>query len=158
MGSIIGLAIGRVTLDLGGYPLTFRSLAVAFALLSIPIFVWLREPRSPTTKVRPGTIAAWRNASRQTGVVRFLLGRFLYTDAINTLIGGFLAIFVIAELGLSESQVNTLLSVAIVAAIGGGLLGGRAAHRFGARTALRVTLLVWVLALDLGDGCGSHGT
>ncbi|MGH8959053.1 MAG: MFS transporter, partial [Acidimicrobiia bacterium] len=85
------------------------------------------------------------------GLTRFLVGRFLYTDAINTLIGGFLALFVISELGLSPDEVNTLLAIAIVAAIGGGLLGGTAANRLGARRSLRTTLLVWTTAILLGS-------
>ena len=43
------------------------------------------------------------------GLKRFLIGRFLYTDSINTLIGGFLALFVISELGLSPGRPRGLL-------------------------------------------------
>jgi UMF1 family MFS transporter len=96
-------------------------------------------------------IQSWRAAARQPGLTRFLLGRFLYTDAINTLIGGFLALFVISELGMSTDEVNTLLAIAIAAAIGGGLLGGRAATRIGARRSLRATLLLWAAAILAGS-------
>jgi UMF1 family MFS transporter len=95
-------------------------------------------------------VAAWRKAARTPGVIRFLLGRFLYTDAINTLIGGFLALFVLTELNLSTREVNNLLGVAIAAAIGGGLGGGRLTRLIGARRALRAVLLLWVAALGLG--------
>jgi UMF1 family MFS transporter len=84
-------------------------------------------------------------------LARFLIGRFLYTDAINTLIGGFLALFVISELGLDPDEVNTLLAVAIGAAIIGGLFGGRVASHLGARRTLRATLLVWAAAILLGS-------
>ncbi|HJQ95167.1 MAG TPA: MFS transporter [Acidimicrobiia bacterium] len=151
LGSFVGLGLGRLTLDRGGYALTFRSLAVAFLVFAIPLFVWLREIPLPAPARGAGMIQSWRAAASQPGLTRFLLGRFLYTDAINTLIGGFLALFVISELGLSTDDVNTLLAIAIVAAIGGGLLGGRAATRIGARRSLRATLLLWAGAILAGS-------
>jgi len=162
LGSFVGLGLGLLAFEIldAGYATTFRLLAAGFALFSIPIFLWVREHPGPETKggshnpVKglPFThlIGAWRNAARTPGVVRFLLGRFLYTDAINTLIGGFLALFVLTELNLSTREVNNLLGVAIVGAIGGGLGGGRLTRQLGARRALRTVLLVWVGALGLG--------
>ena len=157
LGSFVGLGLGLVAFEIldAGYATTFRLLALGFALFSIPIFLWVREQPTISSEVDSlnpfqSLTAAWRKAARTPGVVRFLVGRFLYTDAINTLIGGFLALFVLTELGLSTGQVNNLLGVAIVAAIGGGLGGGRLTLQLGARRALRVVLLVWVAALGLG--------
>jgi UMF1 family MFS transporter len=151
LGSFIGLAVGRLTLESEGYGFTFKALAIAFALFALPLFVWLREAPLPATVRRAGLLASWRSASRVPGLARFLIGRFLYTDAINTLIGGFLALFVISELGLDPDEVNTLLAVAIGAAIIGGLFGGRVASHLGARRTLRATLLVWAAAILLGS-------
>ncbi len=157
LGAFVGLGLGLLAFEVfdAGYPATFRFLAAGFALFSIPIFVWVREqPRAGNERVSlnpfRGLAAAWRRAARTPGVLRFLLARFLYSDAINTLIGGFLALFVLTELNLSTREVNNLLGVAIAAAIGGGLGGGRLTTRLGARRALRVALLLWVLALLLG--------
>src|SRR5690606_261323 len=103
VGSFVGLGIGAVVLEVlgGGYAAVFRSLAAGFLLCSAPIFTWVRgrprpveaPPRGRGMAVR--IVGAWRLATRFPGMVRFLLGRFLYTDAINTLIGGFLAIYAI---------------------------------------------------------------
>lgn len=93
---------------------------------------------------------SWRRAARYPGLVRFLVGRFLYTDAINTLIGGFLAIFVLRELELDESAVTRLLGLAIATAIIGGLGGGRLVTRLGALVVLRAVLLVWAVAIVMG--------
>ena len=156
-GSFVGLGLGLLAFDVldAGYPTTFRLLAAGFAVFSIPIFLWVREPPRPAQErgsLNPfkGLVATWQKAAHTPGVVRFLLGRFLYTDAINTLIGGFLALFVLTELNLSTREVNNLLGVAIAAAIGGGLGGGRLTRQFGARRALRAVLLLWVAALCLG--------
>lgn len=152
IGSFVGLGLGRLALDVfdRGYAIVFLLLATAFAFFAIPIFLWVKETQTPTPARPIGLLAAWRAARQVPGMVRFLVGRFLYTDAINTLIGGFLAIFVITELGLSTSAVNTLLAIAILAAIGGGLLGGRLTESFGARRTLRVVLLTWAFAIAGG--------
>jgi UMF1 family MFS transporter len=159
VGSFIGLGLGLLAfevLDLG-YRGTFRLLALGFLIFSIPIFLWVKEHRTAqqgpppsVTGVVRGLIESWRRAANFPGVVRFLMGRFLYTDAINTLIGGFLAIFVLRELDLDEAAVTRLLGLAIATAIVGGLGGGRLVTRFGALSVLRAVLLVWVGAIAIG--------
>ena len=157
LGSFVGLGLGLLAFEVldAGYAATFRLLALAFAVFSIPIFLWVREVPNPEPHPARGNpftalVASWRKAAGTAGVLRFLMGRFLYTDAINTLIGGFLAIFVLTELDLTTRDVNLLLGIAIAAAIGGGLGGGRLTRVLGARRALRAVLLIWVLALSLG--------
>jgi UMF1 family MFS transporter len=83
-------------------------------------------------------------------VIRFLIGRFLYTDAINTLIGGFLTIYAIQEIGLDPSGSRTLLALAIAFAIVGGIGGGRAVERYGSKRVLRSALAGWVIAIISG--------
>jgi UMF1 family MFS transporter len=95
-------------------------------------------------------VASWRLASTHDGVVRFLVGRFLYTDAINTLIGGFLTIFVIEELGLERQFVTALLGLAIAAAIVGAFIGGRFVGRLGPMKVLRAVLVLWMVAIASG--------
>lgn len=158
VGSFLGLGIGTLAytyLDLG-FAATFRLLAIGFALFAVPAFLFIRE--GPGTGVEPPAlsdigsrlVAAWRLAATIPGMVRFLVGRFLYTDAINTLIGGFLAIYAVTELGLDSTQTRNLLILAIAAAIPGGLLAGRAVERFGALMVLRVALAAWIIALIAG--------
>lgn len=158
LGSFIALAVGIVTLDRWGYPTVFRTIAVLFGVLSIPAFIWVRErPRAPLAGPEPRfrdsaqrLVASWRLASKYEGVTRFLIGRFLYTDAINTLIAGFLTIFVIEELSFTDTEVELLLGVAIVTAIAGGLLGGLIVDRLGARRTLHLALELWIVAMSLG--------
>lgn len=153
LGSFLGLGLGRFVLEVldGDYRGVFVSLAGAFVLFAVPIFVWVKESPPVNRVERPvGLLAAWRAAQSVPGMVRFLIGRFLYTDAINTLIGGFLALFVITELGLSTSAVNTLLTIAIAAAIAGGFWGGRLTEIWGPRRSLRLMLLLWAAAIIAG--------
>lgn len=159
IGSYVGLAIGVLTLDVldWSYAATFRSLAVAFLIFSIPAFLFIREgpgrPDAPLPGVRDvisQLIKSWRLASRYDGMTRFLVGRFLYTDAINTLIGGFLAIFVIEELGMERRFVTALLGVAITAAIVGGIGAGLVVERHGPGRVLSWVLVLWMIGIGSG--------
>lgn len=157
IGSFIGLGIGIVTLDVFGWTHagTFTTLAAAFALFSIPTFLFVRDPdHTPRPGAPPALrsvvsnlITSWRKAAAYPQVVRFLVGRFLYTDAINTLIGGFLVIFALEELGLEREGSELLLGLAIVGAIFGGIGGGRIVEAVGAKRTLRLVLVVWIATI-----------
>jgi UMF1 family MFS transporter len=166
VGSFIGLGIGLVTLDVLGwsYGATFRTLAAAFLVFALPAFFFITErhgkANEPLPRVRDVVIRlahSWRTASEYDGVVRFLVGRFFYTDAINTLIGGFLALFVIQELGLDREFFTALMGVAIAAAVVGGLATGRFINRWGPLRVLRVVLVLWILALASGVAASITG-
>ena len=89
-----------------GHAALFIALGSAFLVFSIPTFLFVRErPRPPTHGPPPGLsqsmgflVASWRRASGYPHLVRFLVSRFLYTDALNTLLAGFLALFAGDEL------------------------------------------------------------
>lgn len=165
VGSFVGLGIGTLTLEVLdlGFPATFRTLAAGFLLFALPTFIWVRErPLPPRPAPGPSDVVlriirSWRLAGTFPGMVRFLLGRFLYTDAINTLIGGFLAIYAIQELGLDPGETTALLAAAIAAAIPGSLAAGWMVERVGALTVLRGTLVVWIVALVTGVAAGANG-
>ncbi len=160
LGSFLGLAIGRVALDVLGWThaATFRTLATAFLLFALPTFFLVRERPHPRLHGPPPGLAtivsdlvrSWRRAAGHPDLLRFLIGRFLYTDAINTLIGGFLAIFAIEEIGLDRAGSSTLLGSAIAAAILGGLGGGRLVEVVGPVRVLRWVLALWVVAIASG--------
>ncbi len=83
-------------------------------------------------------------------MTRFLVGRFLYTDAVNTLIGGFLTIYAKEELDFTSSDLQALLAVAITAAMAGGAVGGRYVDRLGPRRMLHGSLYLWMVAMAAG--------
>lgn len=158
-GSFIGLGIGVVTLDVLGWShaATFRTLALGFLVFALPAFFFIEEREGSSDDPLPGIrdvvtglIHSWRTAARYEGVTRFLLGRFLYTDAINTLIGGFLAIFVLQELDLDRTFFTTLMAIAISAAVVGGLGAGWFIKRLGPLAVLRFVLIIWMLAMASG--------
>ncbi len=159
LGSFIGLGVGSLALDVLGWGYTgaFRLIAAAFLIFSLPAFLFVHERPGAADAELPtiGDILArlarsWRTAGHYDGVIRFLVGRFFYTDAINTLIGGFLAIFVIDELGLDRAFFMTLLGVAITAAVVGGLGSGRFIEMHGPLRVLRFVLVMWMAAIAAG--------
>jgi UMF1 family MFS transporter len=155
VGSIIAVVLGGLLLDRYGYPTLFRAIALSFLAFALPAFFFIRErPRERRRAEDIGIlssarrlVAAWRRARTYDGVVAFLVGRFLYGDAINTLIGGFLTIFVVNELDFSDDEVQRLLALAIVTAIFGGIAGGLLTDRLGPRRTLHGALYVWMGAL-----------
>lgn len=166
VGSFVGLGLGLLALDVldWGFPGAFRLIALAFLIFAIPSFVFVRERPGHADEPLPtlgdivGRLArSWRNARRYEGVVPFLVGRFFYTDAINTLIGGFLAIFVIDELGLDRNFFTALMGVAITSAIIGGLGAGRFIESHGPMRVLRVVLVMWMVAMSAGIAAALTG-
>ncbi len=166
VGSFIGLGLGLLALDVldWGFPGAFRLIAIAFFVFAIPTFVFVKERPGRADvdlpsigDIVPGLIRSWRTASRYPGVVRFLTGRFLYTDAINTLIGGFLALFVIDELGLDRRFFTALMAVAITAAIVGGITAGRLTIRWGPIAVLRIVLIMWLIGIVSGIVAATSG-
>lgn len=163
LGSFIAVGVGALFLEGLGHAGVFKIIAVLFLLFALPAFLFVRERPRPREQGRPPSIRtgagrlvqAWRRARRYPGVVRFLVGRFFYTDAVNTLIAGFLTIYVIEELGFTEGQVQALLTVAIVGALTGGFLGGFLVDRVGPRRLLHGVLYGWMVAMALGVIAGA---
>ncbi len=158
LGSAVALLTGIVIVDRLGYASYFRAVAVLFLMFALPAFLFIRErPRLPRAGAPPTAVSAfghlvrsWRRTGSFPGVTRFLVGRFFYTDAINTLISGFLTIFVLEELDFSLDQVQQLLGLAIAASIVGGLGAGRLVDRYGPRKVLHGALYMWMGAISAG--------
>ena len=166
LGSLAAWGIGKALLDPYGYPAVFRAIAVAFLLFALPSFFLVRErPRAVVPGPAPHLLGslrrlidAWQRTRQYRGVTRFLVGRFFYTDAVNTLIAGFLTIYAIEEVGFSDSQVQDLLIVAIGGSMIGGYLGGRLVDVVGPRRLLHWTLHIWVVAFVIGIAAGATGS
>ncbi|MDP2624490.1 MAG: MFS transporter, partial [Actinomycetota bacterium] len=166
LGSFIAVGVGFLFLDDFGHAAVFKVIAILFALFAIPTFLWVRERPRPGEIGEPPSLrsslrrlaASWRLARRHEGVARFLVGRFLYTDAVNTLIGGYLTIYAKEELGFTSGELQALLTAAISAAVVGGYFGGRLVDRIGPRRLLHTVLYAWMIAMIVGVIAGGTGT
>jgi MFS transporter, UMF1 family len=172
LGSLAAWGIGQILLDSSGtpevttgYPAVFRAVAIAFLAFALPAFFFIRErPRATMPGPAPALagslhrlVQAWRRTRQYRGVTRFLVGRFFYTDAINTLIAGFLTVYAKEEVGFTDAQVQDLLIVAIAGSVLGGFVGGRLVDTVGPRRLLHWTLHSWLVAFGLGIAAGSSG-
>lgn len=154
-GSALALGLGILMLAwYDDHAAVFRALGAAFLLFALPAFFLIRErPRQRAQGKAPGilrspltTIQAWRNAAREPGVVRFLLARYLYSDAINTVFL-FNALFAKLEMRFTDAQVNVLAVLAIVFAGLGAAGAGWAVDRFGPKRVLQAALLSQLFGL-----------
>lgn len=157
LGALIGLGIGAITLDVfdGTKPVVFRLTAIAFLLLALPCFFFVREPAKQVERVPASE--AFRAATRELrqtagrlrhyhGLGRFLLGRIFYADAANTMIAT-MGIYATKEIGFSDSEVQLVLLAGILGAIPGGILWGRLVDRIAPKRTLMLVLALWALVM-----------
>ena len=134
----------------------FLVAGVLFALFAIPIFVFVRET-GPIGKVTWSDVrgsltqlrASVAHAREVPGLLRFLVGRFFYSDAVNTIIVVMSVVTTKAK-GLTESQALIVLLLLTVAAIVASFGWGYLVDRLGPRRTLMIVLSSWAVGLVLG--------
>ena len=160
----IGVAVGYLgtiviaglilVLDSKASALTFLMAATLFGLFSIPIFLFLREPARTGARFQLGdALASWsqlgttlRHASEIPGLLRFLVGRFFYTDPVNTVIV-VMSVFAVEAVGLTKSEANLLLLTLTVVAVIASFLWGWTVERLGPKRTLMIVLGSWCVGL-----------
>jgi UMF1 family MFS transporter len=160
LGSYIAVGLG-FALGTEYLPRLFIGIAIVFLILSIPCFLFVKERGNPhprrvfsweaTVESTRGTIRTFREGEKYPGLVRFLIGRIFYTDAINTVISiMFLYTLNVADAnGLSPKQGSaagmSIMMVAITFAVLGGFMWGRIVDRIGPKATLNWVLRLWVV-------------
>lgn len=179
-GIVFGLAVvAALLVGDGSKQRAFAPAAALYLLFALPALVLVRErpPEGSARRARAvvrgaaGDLArSWREARRYPAVTRFLVGRFLYSDAIATL-SAFLTVYMTRLGGFSEQQKNLALGLTVVAAAVAALVAGRAVERLGPRLPLVRVLpvmagcvlasatigagwTIWVLSPVVGAGLG----
>lgn len=167
----MGTIFAAVTLILLGItdspdPIFFIA-GILFAIFAVPMFLVVRDRRQEAaTPLTAGDVLGSLGQLRETiaharlvpGLPRFLLGRFFYSDAVNTLIV-VMSVVAVKAVGLTQGQwlmTSVLLTVvAIVASFGWGYL----VDRTGPKRTLLTVLGSWVVGLLLGTfSLGLSGT
>ncbi len=153
LGTIVIAGLIAVT-NSGSGNLTFLMAAGLFALLAAPIFLVVREPRRAGPPFRlADAIGSWRqlrttleDAREVPGLLRFLVGRFFYTDPINTVIV-VMSAFAVGAIGMTKGQANLILLALTVAAVIGSFGWGLLVERIGPKRTLLIVLGTWVVGL-----------
>jgi MFS transporter, UMF1 family len=157
LGTIVSGLLLRYTTDDQGLitAASFVLVASLFAVFAIPIFVVVKErPRPDAVPFRVADALGswrqlgitWQHAGEQPGLRRFIVGRFFYSDGVNTAIA-VMSLYTINAIGFTESEALYVLLgltvVAVIASFGWGYL----ADRWGPKRTLLIVLGSWVLGL-----------
>jgi len=136
----------------------FLLAGVLYALFAIPIFVFVKEERAGgAERVTVGDVAgSWSqlrhsiaHAGEVPGLRRFLVGRFFYSDAVNTVIV-VMSVVAVEAVGLTVREANLVLLGLTVVAIVMSIVWGWSVDRIGPRLTLRIVLGSWAVGLVIG--------
>jgi UMF1 family MFS transporter len=173
IGSYIAVGAG-VLMTSKSHPFPFANyflfVGLAFFALAIPCFLFVKErgndrPRPIFTydaiaESLRQTIQTLKSGNKYPGLLRFLVGRAFYTDAINTVIA-FMSLYTVnvaISTGLTkedgEAKAHLVLMAAITAAIVGGVVWGFVVDKIGPKRTLNIVLGGWVATFILAASIG----
>ncbi len=164
MGTIF-VALVLLVLDVGPEGM-FLIAGVLFAIFATPIFLIVREAPSTGPGIGMTDVLASLGQLRETieharavpGLARFLLGRFFYSDAVNTLIV-VMSVLAVRAMGMTSTQFLLLSLMLTVVAILTSFFWGWLTDRWGPKRALITVLGSWSVGLFLGMvALGAPGT
>jgi UMF1 family MFS transporter len=152
------------------FPTYFLFVALAFLALALPCFLFVVEQINPHprpiftwTAIRESvqqTIRTLKSGHKYPGLLRFLVGRAFYTDAINTVIL-FMSLYTVnvaIATGLTkedgQQKAQLVLMSAITAAILGGVIWGFVVDRLGSKRTLMLVLSGWMTTFVLASLVG----
>lgn len=174
IGSYIAIGLGvMLGASDSNFPFTkyFTIVAILFFGLALPCFIFVRERGNPRPRpiftpaaIRESivqTIDTLKSGQHYPGLLRFLLGRAFYTDAINTVIA-FMTLYTVnvaIATGLTQAQgqakANIVLGTAVTVAILGGITWGYVVDRVGPKRALSTVLFFWIATFLLAACVGA---
>lgn len=146
--------------------LSFLLVAVFYLVFALPSFLYLREStalgslRGLAAYVTGGFRRVRETLThlaryRETG--KFILASLFFTDGITTVIS-FSAIYASTTFGFGRGDLVILFLILNVVAFPGSLIAGYMADRFGPKTTLVGSLVVWVATILVGYAAHSKGT
>ena len=169
LGSYFAVAIGLI-FGTEDKAFLFTAIAGAFLLCALPCFVFVRERGNPNPRPVFGwrvvvdstgeTIRTLRDGRAYPGLLRFLIGRIFYTDAINTVISimTLYTVNVAVASGLGqkagEAKAQLIMLSAISAAVAGGFAWGWLVDKVGPKRTLGMVLWLWVVTFCCAAAIG----
>lgn len=158
-GTIASLLMGYVVMQKIGWEkkeavqVIFPATAVFYFIFSIPLFIFLKDPKRPPITFKASlqkalgemkyTVTRMRE---MRGLGSFLIGSFIYNDGLNAVIV-FLGLYATTVVGLTIQAFFFVFGALAVGSILGSLLAGWASDKIGPRKMLIVTLVTWILVV-----------
>jgi UMF1 family MFS transporter len=136
-------------------PATMLIVAAAYALATIPTFLWLTERATPFTgaRLRDSLPSGFRRLRRTISEAhhfrdlnRFLISLTVYHCGINTVVV-LAAVYAQEQMGFTSREIIELIMIVNVTAALGAFLFGRLQDRLGAVPVLAMTLMLWIAAV-----------
>ncbi|TAK00716.1 MAG: MFS transporter [Chloroflexota bacterium] len=154
MGTIaVGLAIFLLDVPVED---RFRLTAILFALFAVPIFLIVKETSSGESISRADLTGSFDQVFRTVehargvpGLGRFLLGRFFYSDAVNTVIV-VMSVVTVRAMGMTTTVANLVLLGLTVVAVVASFGWGRLVDSWGPKRTLMAVLWSWAIGLVIG--------
>jgi UMF1 family MFS transporter len=136
--------------------ISFVVAAAFFFIFSIPLFLFLKEPRieDPSKKdlIKLGikksvnTVKEIFFRGNYPSIKRFLISFFLYNDAIITIIA-FASIFAANALQMTDEQVIYFFVIVQSTAVLGSFIFGIISDHIGPKKTITITLFIWIAVI-----------
>ncbi len=129
--------------------ISFLSVALWWALFSIPLFLFVDEPR--TASIQAGAIAtsglqelksSFQEIGRNRPVLFFLAGYWLYIDGVNTII--VMAVDYGLSLGFNRSALIIALLITQFVGFPAAIVFGKVGERLGTKNGIFIALAVYI--------------
>jgi UMF1 family MFS transporter len=153
-GSILSLLVALPLVRTGHYGATWLTVAVMFALFSLPAFLFLPHDTKSASLAAGAfrgfsfTINTVRRLARDRQALRFLIAYLLYADGVNTVIV-FSSVFAATTLGFSTTELIALYLMVQATALAGAFAMARAVDTRGPKVVVNGALMLWVLVCVL---------
>jgi len=153
-GSIFGLQIPWI--HGGGRGATFVPSGLLFLLFAVPAFLFVRDRAAKTSETSQLNFRkslehvgeALRRSVTYPMVLRFLVAKFLYENAISAVVA-FMAVYAVKVMGFTDDVVIPFMIVSTTSAVVGSFVCGFSVDRFGAGRTLKGVLIGWLFSLGL---------
>ena len=154
IGLIAAFLIMRPIVDAQGNQAAFLPTAGLFILFALPLLLIVRDPgergRVDKTLFQNSykqLYETFHRARQHSNLFRFLIGRFMYMEAINTVVS-FYVLYLINVGGFEDTEAQTMIILVVIIAIFASWATGYLVSRFGPKRVLIVGLSGWtVLAI-----------
>ncbi|MCE2517107.1 MAG: MFS transporter [Alphaproteobacteria bacterium] len=124
---------------------TMPLAAIWLLLFSLPLFLFVPEGKKAEGSFMTTLKEGWFVVRKTPGLLRFLIARVFYADALVTLFA-FGGIFAAKVFGFAQTDVLIFAILLNITAGIGAIFGGWADDRLGAITTIRLSLIALVLA------------